>query len=175
MKNVVNKANFTHYPKLMEMIGRCERLYEEVSQSLIQEGKLGLYEDERLFINMIHRLNEQVMDTAQEEGADVDARKERRQTTSPAAKEQQPSPAFSSRSSLSSHSASQASTLRNLVEENAMNKSSKEGLARVCESEQNAANTVKAASSLSSEAKRAAASKASGEGKQPTSKRARHG
>jgi SPX domain protein involved in polyphosphate accumulation len=36
MKNVVNKANFTHYPKLLAMISRCENLYEEVSQSLIQ-------------------------------------------------------------------------------------------------------------------------------------------
>jgi SPX domain protein involved in polyphosphate accumulation len=36
MKNVVNKANFTHYPKLLVMISRCENLYEEVSQSLIQ-------------------------------------------------------------------------------------------------------------------------------------------
>lgn len=36
MKNVVNKANFTHYPKLLGMIGRIESLYEEVSQSLIQ-------------------------------------------------------------------------------------------------------------------------------------------
>ena len=32
MKNVVNKANFTHYPKLLGMIGRCESLYDEVSQ-----------------------------------------------------------------------------------------------------------------------------------------------
>lgn len=36
MKNVVNKANFTHYPKLLAMIGRCESLYEEVSRSLVQ-------------------------------------------------------------------------------------------------------------------------------------------
>lgn len=31
MKNVVNKANFTHYPKLLAMISRCETLYDEVS------------------------------------------------------------------------------------------------------------------------------------------------
>jgi hypothetical protein len=43
------------------MINRCERLYEEVSDNLLREGKEGLYEDERLFINMIHRLNEQVL------------------------------------------------------------------------------------------------------------------
>lgn len=61
MTNIVNKANFTHYPKLLEMINRCERLYGEVSENLLREGKEGLYEDERLFINMIHRLNSQVL------------------------------------------------------------------------------------------------------------------
>lgn len=131
MKNVVNKANFTHYPKLVDMISRCERLYDEVSQSLMIEGKSGLYEDERLFINMIHRLNEQVLGTAEGEGAPAtEGRKEQRRSsfgpdgTSPS----------SSRSSLSSHA--QVNSLRSLVEENAMNKSSKDGLARVSESEQ---------------------------------------
>lgn len=61
MKNIVNKANFTHYPKLLEMISRCERMYEEVSTNLLREGKESLLEDERLFINMIGRLNEQVL------------------------------------------------------------------------------------------------------------------
>ena len=74
MTNVVNKANFTNYPKVLEMIGRCERLYEDVSQRLVQDGKQGLYEDERLFINMISRLNEQVLDTA--DGAVATERKE---------------------------------------------------------------------------------------------------
>jgi SPX domain len=47
MANIVNKANFTHYPKLLAMVGRCERLYEEVSLNLLREGKEALYEDER--------------------------------------------------------------------------------------------------------------------------------
>jgi SPX domain len=68
MANVVNKANFTNYPVVLQMISRCEVLYEEVSQRLLKEGKEGLYEDERLFINMIHRLNEQCMDSAEAEG-----------------------------------------------------------------------------------------------------------
>jgi hypothetical protein len=66
MENVVNKANFTTYPRLLEMIGRCEQLYEQVSERLVQEGKDVLYEDERLFINMINRLNEQVLNTEPE-------------------------------------------------------------------------------------------------------------
>lgn len=76
MTNIVNKANFTHYPKLLGMIARCERLYAEVSERLQQEGKAGLYEDERLFINMISRLNEQVMDTPDGEGVGGPDRKE---------------------------------------------------------------------------------------------------
>ena len=152
MKNVVNKANFTHYPKLLGMISRCENLYEEVSRSLVQEGKLGLYEDERLFINMIHRLNEQVLDTAQEEGADVNARKERRQNGSPAIHASGPASPVNGKvggdSSRSFSSQSQVSTLRSLVEENSINRSSKEGLARVQEQENMVANTVKAAEAL---------------------------
>ena len=69
MANIVNKANFTSYPKVLEMIRRCEALYDDVSKRLVQEGKEGLYEDERLFINMISRLNEQALDTAEGEGA----------------------------------------------------------------------------------------------------------
>lgn len=76
MTNIVNKANFTHYPKLLGMISRCERLYAEVSERLQLEGKAGLYEDERLFINMISRLNEQVIDTPDGEGAGGPERKE---------------------------------------------------------------------------------------------------
>ena len=78
MANVVNNANFTNYPVVLEMITRCEILYEEVSNHLLKEGKENLYEDERLFINMIHRLNEQVMDTAEGEG--VPERKEVRRS-----------------------------------------------------------------------------------------------
>jgi SPX domain len=64
MTNVVSQANFTSYPKVLEMISRCESLYADVSERLLQEGKEGLYEDERLFINMISRLNEQALETS---------------------------------------------------------------------------------------------------------------
>ena len=129
MKNVVNKANFTHYPSLTVMITRCEILYDEVSQSLIQEGKSGLYEDERLFINMIHRLNEQVLDTAEGEGApDLERRKEKKRSTFDSCQSTSPCTSLSSLSPVT--------TLISLVQENAMNKSYKEGLALVAESEQ---------------------------------------
>jgi SPX domain protein involved in polyphosphate accumulation len=59
MSNVVNKANFTTYTRLQEMITRCENLYSEVSNRVIQEGQQNLYEDERLFIEMVHQLNQQ--------------------------------------------------------------------------------------------------------------------
>ena len=48
MSNIVNKANFTHYPRVLSMITRCEKFYEEVSANLLKEGKEGLYEDERM-------------------------------------------------------------------------------------------------------------------------------
>jgi len=105
MANVVNKANFTSYPKVLEMISRCEQLYEKVSERLVQDGKLGLFEDERLFINMIHRLNEQVVEGV-DEGAP--ARKEgRRQALE-----------LLSVASASSKESWATSSLRQLVKEN---------------------------------------------------------
>ena len=59
MLNVVNKANFTNYTKLQEMITRCEDLYASVSEKMIQEGRQDLDEDERLFIEMVHQMNRQ--------------------------------------------------------------------------------------------------------------------
>lgn len=78
MANVVNKANFTHYPEVLAMIQRTEALFEEVSQKLLIEGNSALCEDERLFISMIHRFYGQIVDKAAEEGApDADMRKRR--------------------------------------------------------------------------------------------------
>ena len=59
MANIVNKANFTHYPKVLSMISRCEKFYEEVSANLLKEGKEGLYEDERTFelLNLVYYLS----------------------------------------------------------------------------------------------------------------------
>jgi len=68
MANVVNKASFTHYPEVLAMIQRSEKLFEEVSQKLLIEGTSALCEDERLFISMIHRFYGQIMDKAAEEG-----------------------------------------------------------------------------------------------------------
>jgi hypothetical protein len=145
MKNVVNKANFSHYPKLLAMITRCEHLYDEVSQSLIVEGKSGLYEDERLFINMIHRLNEQALDTAEGEGApDLEGRKEQRRSNALSSPDRLASGKGNNEqapSSESSHSSltppSQVSTLRSIVNEITMtNNISKKGLGRIVESEQ---------------------------------------
>jgi hypothetical protein len=111
MANVVNKSNFTQYPKVLEMISSCKELYEEVSRRLLQAGEDCLYEDERLFINMISRLNAQVHVTAESEGApdrgEAYARREQVEAmefSAPAHSIQQESTAIS--------------TLRSLVEEN---------------------------------------------------------
>jgi SPX domain len=61
MAKIVNQASFTNYPNVLHMINRCERLYEEASNRMVQDGKQSLHEDERLFIHMIHRLNAQVV------------------------------------------------------------------------------------------------------------------
>jgi len=71
MTTYVNKANFARYVDVMEMIKRCEKLYNEVEQHLLKEGKKSLHEDERLFINMIQNLNKHVLDTAAQEGSPV--------------------------------------------------------------------------------------------------------
>eukprot|EP00934_Nitzschia_sp_Nitz4_P001934 Nitzschia sp. Nitz4//scaffold41_size133979//63125//64664//NITZ4_003349-RA/size133979-snap-gene-0.103-mRNA-1//1//CDS//3329551476//1934//frame0 len=105
MSNIVNKANFTNYPDVLEMIARCEVLYEDVSKNLLQEGKAGLYEDERLFINMIHRLNEQVLNSDQE---DLNPERKKRPTIVPLA-------------TADKKESEATSSLRSLVEENEKN------------------------------------------------------
>jgi hypothetical protein len=78
-------------------------MYEDVSKQLVQEGKEGLYEDERLFINMINRLNEQALQI--EDAPDVERRPKQAK--------------MSIAKSLSSQPESlETSTLRSLVEEN---------------------------------------------------------
>jgi hypothetical protein len=54
MVNIVNKANFTNYPRLLEVIGRCQTLYNEASEKLAQDH---LREDERLFLDMVSEWN----------------------------------------------------------------------------------------------------------------------
>ncbi|KAG7356320.1 SPX domain containing protein [Nitzschia inconspicua] len=110
MENIVNKANFTHYPQVLAMITRCEGLYEEVSTNLLQEGKHGLYEDERLFINMISRLNEQVLGSSDND-VHTERTKEAAQRRTNTNNDQLPA--------LSENESPATSSLRNLVEENA--------------------------------------------------------
>mmetsp|Transcript_31032 Transcript_31032/g.73117 ORF Transcript_31032/g.73117 Transcript_31032/m.73117 type:complete len:365 (-) Transcript_31032:45-1139(-) len=115
MANIVNKANFTHYPKVLTMITRCEKFYEEVSANLLKEGKEGLYEDERLFISMIHRLNEQVLDSADSAASPRERKQEEKQRRPPGNDVAATIPLQSDKLS------SATSTLRTLVEENAEN------------------------------------------------------
>jgi hypothetical protein len=111
MANVVNKANFTHYPNVLAKISRCERMYEDVSRHLLREGKEALYEDERLFINMISRLNEQVLDSADGEGTLALDRKEGRRSVAVTV-------AGVPRPAMQRKEGSAISSLRDLVEEN---------------------------------------------------------
>lgn len=88
MENIVNKANFTTYPELMELIGQCEGLHARISEILERDGKTALSEDERLFISMIHRLNEQVLES------DKDDTDEGQTTTKLTSRSQPPSGSF---------------------------------------------------------------------------------
>ena len=71
MTRLVNKTEFVSYPTLIEMISRTESLHDEVSLNSHVKGKEGLSEDERLFINMIHRLNSQIMNKAEKHTLDT--------------------------------------------------------------------------------------------------------
>jgi len=79
MANVVSKANFANYPRVLLMIKRCELLYDEVTKKLMAEG-CPLCDEEHLFINMVQRLNFQIMNKAETEGGpDVQEERQRRQ------------------------------------------------------------------------------------------------
>lgn len=67
MAKIVHQSNFVTYPRLLQMINRCEQLYEEVSSKLVEQGNEKLHEDERLFIHMIHRFQTQVVGGGTEE------------------------------------------------------------------------------------------------------------
>jgi len=54
MVNVVNKANFTNYPKIMEMIGRCQLLYNDASQRLVHS----MNNDEQLLLQMVQQIQQ---------------------------------------------------------------------------------------------------------------------
>lgn len=66
MTRLVNKANFTTYPTLMDMITHCQSLQEKVS---LEVENSNLAQDERLFLDMIEILNGEAMATAELEGA----------------------------------------------------------------------------------------------------------
>ena len=115
MTNVVSQANFTTYPRLIAMITRTEALHEEVSRRLVQDGKDRLYEDERLFINMIHRLNNQALEN--EDGPLKRRRKINEKETSNVSNENLDSTTVPTPNLTSSVGAA-ASSLQTLVEAN---------------------------------------------------------
>ncbi len=62
LTNMVNKANFTHYPELTNMIQRSEEMFESFLQEIPEDGHKMLGDNERLFISMIHRFYRQILD-----------------------------------------------------------------------------------------------------------------
>jgi SPX domain protein involved in polyphosphate accumulation len=62
MTNVVNKANFSSYPRLLQIIQRTQLSYKEATEKLSSEcNRPGLHEDEKLFLEMIRQLHDQTM------------------------------------------------------------------------------------------------------------------
>ncbi|GMI39831.1 hypothetical protein TrCOL_g3199 [Triparma columacea] len=71
MKNVVSTANFTNYPTVANMIKETEALFGEVTKKVMEEGKGDLHRDEKLFIDMVHKLNAQATGVQQEEMKEI--------------------------------------------------------------------------------------------------------
>jgi hypothetical protein len=61
MQALVQNANFTDTSQLQSMIRRCEILYNEATEHLVDEAQQNLHEDERLFISMVARMNSEVI------------------------------------------------------------------------------------------------------------------
>lgn len=72
MRNVMNQQNFTHYPYLLELIKESEKLFDEIQQ---MESVMPLQDEERMFIDAIRDLNQQVtifqVAEKQESGDDI--------------------------------------------------------------------------------------------------------
>ena len=67
MKSMVSKANFSDTAQLQEMIQMSLEKYREASMELEKAGRTNLQEDERLFINLIAQINEDVLVTDAED------------------------------------------------------------------------------------------------------------
>ena len=66
MMHFVAKSNFATYPRLLDMIQRCQFEYDEVSRQLATGSPL--LEDQRLFIDMILKMNVDASGVAAQEG-----------------------------------------------------------------------------------------------------------
>lgn len=64
MAHFVDRSNFANYPTLLNMIRRCQFEYEEVSRQLSGQ----LLDDQRLFIDMILKMNVDAAGVAAQEG-----------------------------------------------------------------------------------------------------------
>jgi len=71
MRSMVHGANFSDTLALQTLIRSVERRYSQASDKLVAAGRTGLQEDERLFISMVTKLNADVLEVADSEGAPV--------------------------------------------------------------------------------------------------------
>ncbi len=68
MVKIVNNANFAKYPVILDMIDKCDKMYEQVLHRLLTEGNQGRDDDVSLFLHMIQRVHEQAEEAASVRG-----------------------------------------------------------------------------------------------------------
>lgn len=68
MTIMVNQASFNETNRLLQMIQSCENRYHEATSNLEQEGRGYLQDDERLFLSMVAKLNNEVLVDPDSEG-----------------------------------------------------------------------------------------------------------
>uniref|UniRef100_A0A7S4AXK0 SPX domain-containing protein n=1 Tax=Pseudo-nitzschia australis TaxID=44445 RepID=A0A7S4AXK0_9STRA len=64
MRNVVSKSSIATYPDVLDMIQRCEGLYDQAAKNIGCKEKPNLREDEQLFISTVRKLHTQDLATA---------------------------------------------------------------------------------------------------------------
>ncbi len=68
MTNVVNTSNFAAYPDVLALIQGCEALIKESSLHLKCEQKTSLEEDEKLFLGLVQKINDEYDEDSKGDG-----------------------------------------------------------------------------------------------------------
>lgn len=72
MKSMVSTANFSDTTRLLDLIDQCYQIYNEASEELAKVGRAKLQDDEKLFIDSVRMLGQDIMLAASNEGAPIE-------------------------------------------------------------------------------------------------------